>query len=293
MLDFSLFHRPLILAASAVLAIIIISLVGFYSAIRPAKITSSLTPHDLGLAFEDVDLKTTDGLTLTGWFIPHPDASAPAIILLHGYPADKGNILPAMAWLSQHYHLLLFDFRYLGQSQGHYSTVGARETADLAAAIDWLTARGHTHLGVWGFSLGGAVALMAAPMPPAVKAIIAEESYANLSDMTLQLYPLPLVRYPLAWLTRFWGLIFLGINSQAVSPERAATKIDIPILIIHSFADKVIPITHGQRLRQALRHNPRAEFWFRDDLGHGQLDDSHHQRVETFFAQHLTATIEQ
>ncbi len=292
MFDLSLFQRPLIIAASAVLALIIISLGGFYSAIRPAKITSSLTPHDLGLAFEDVDLKTADGLTLAGWFIPHQDKSAPAIILLHGYPADKGNILPALAWLSQHYHLLLFDFRYLGQSQGNYSTVGARETADLAAAVDWLKARGHTHLGVWGFSLGGAVALMAAPELPAVKAIIAEDSYANLSDMTLQLYPLPLMRHPLAWLTRLWGLVFLGINSQAVSPERAATKIDMPILIIHSVADQVIPITHGQRLRQALRHNPRAEFWFPDDLGHGQLDANHRQRVDSFFDRHLTATIE-
>ena len=50
--------------------LIIISLWGFYSSIRPPKIISSLTPRDLKMNYEDVSFKTADGLTLWGWYIP-------------------------------------------------------------------------------------------------------------------------------------------------------------------------------------------------------------------------------
>ena len=50
--------------------LIIISLWGFYSSIRPPKIISSITPRDLKMDYEDVSFKTADGLTLRGWYIP-------------------------------------------------------------------------------------------------------------------------------------------------------------------------------------------------------------------------------
>ena len=39
------------------------------------------------------------------------------MILLHGYPADKGNILPVLAFLHADFNLLLFDFRYLEKAK--------------------------------------------------------------------------------------------------------------------------------------------------------------------------------
>ena len=53
--------------------LIIISLWGFYSSIRPPKIISSITPRDLKMNYEDVSFKTADGLTLRGWYIPAPN----------------------------------------------------------------------------------------------------------------------------------------------------------------------------------------------------------------------------
>jgi len=92
---------------------------------------SSITPRNLNMPYEQVSFTTADGLSLRGWFILSGKRAAKTLILLHGYPADKGNILPALAFLHADFNLLLFDFRYLGESDGSYSTAGAKEVEDL------------------------------------------------------------------------------------------------------------------------------------------------------------------
>jgi dipeptidyl aminopeptidase/acylaminoacyl peptidase len=260
---------------------------GLYISVRPPKIVSSITPENLGLMYEEVSFKTEDGVTLRGWFIPNEQASAKTIIALHGYPADKGNILPIVAFLTRKYNLLLFDFRYLGASGGGYSTIGADETRDLRSAIAYLKLRGVTEVGVWGFSMGAAVALMAAPGLPEVKAMVAESSYARLDLMAPVLFQIPVLRYPLAWLTALWARVFLGISLKHVSPYDNARSLNVPVLISHSKADRTIPFEHASMLQEALKNNRRAEFWFYEDLYHGQLPPDYQQRVAGFFAVNL------
>jgi len=167
------------------------SLWGFYISIRPPRIVSSLTPKLLQLDYENVWFKTSDGLTLSGWFIPGKAATKKTLILLHGYPADKGDILPALSFLQKNYNLFLFDFRYLGESEGKYSTAGAKEVNDLLAAIQFLKTKGIEEVGVWGFSMGGAVALMSIKKAPEIKAVVSEASYASLAQMAAELFKIP------------------------------------------------------------------------------------------------------
>ena len=138
-----------------------------------------------------MSFKTADGLTLRGWYIPCAKETQKTLILLHGYPADKGNILPALAFLHEDFNLLLFDFRYLGKSEGSYSTAGAKEVEDLLAAIQFLKSRGVKEVGVWGFSMGGAVALMAIEKASEIRAVISESSYASLAAMAFELLENP------------------------------------------------------------------------------------------------------
>ncbi|MCH8748602.1 alpha/beta fold hydrolase, partial [Patescibacteria group bacterium] len=273
----NLLARSLPLLLAVVAGLVLLSLWGFYSSIRPPRLTSPVTPRDFGLDYDDINLTTKDGLRLAGWFIPNQETDK-TIILLHGYPADKGNILPAMAFLAQHYNLLLFDFRYHGASAGAYTTIGAKETADLSAAIEWLQRQGYHKIGLWGFSLGGAVALMTASDYPTVKAVISEASYANLNLMVPALYPLPGLRYPLAALTRLWGKIFLGLDSKAVSPAASAQQLTIPVLIIHSKNDTTITFNHAQLIKASLANNQQAQFWFADNLIHGQFSQEYDRR---------------
>lgn len=264
-----------------VLFLLLSSLWGFYISIKPLKIVSTITPKDLGLAYEQATFTTKDNLTLSGWFVPSENAKAKTIILLHGYPADKGDILSALAFLHEKYNLFLFDFRYFGQSQGSYSTAGAKETVDLSAAIQYLKMRGIDEVGVWGFSMGGAVALMTAPQAPEIKAIVSESSYARLDLMTNELYRIPLLKYPLVKLTLLWTKLFLGINAREASPMESVKNLNIPILLIHSTNDEVIPFRHAELLQEALKNNPKTEFWFQENLVHGQLAPLENQRLLT------------
>ena len=269
------------------LFLIIASLWGFYTSVRPPKIVSAITPLNLGMSYQDVAFTTSDGLTLSGWYIPRRTATKETLILLHGYPADKGNILPLLSFLHEDYNLFLFDFRYLGKSEGSYSTAGAKEVEDLLAAIRFLKSRGVEEVGVWGFSMGGAVALMAIEKAPEIRAVAAESSYASLAQMALQLFRIPVLNYPLAVLVGVWAKLFLGIDLRDVSPVQSIRQTEIPILLIHSSGDAVIPFSHAESLRAALAGNPHAEFWFKDGYAHGQLGEDYQTRIKAFFGKYL------
>lgn len=268
--------------------LLLTSLWGFYLSIKPPKIISDLKPSDFQLDYEAITFKTEDDLSLSGWFIPHERRSeVKTIILLHGYPADKGDILPIVKFLHHDYNLFLFDFRYLGESEGSYSTAGAKETKDLSAAVQYLKTRGVNEVGVWGFSMGGAVALMTAPETPEIKAIISESSYAHLNWMAYDLYHVPLLRYPLGWLTGLWAKPLLGLNIGKVAPAESAKSLTIPILLIHSVQDQVISFKNALEIQKSIENNPKAEFWFQEDLAHGHLSEDYQKRVLDFFERNL------
>ena len=267
--------------------IFVISLWGFYISIRPPKIISSITPRTYNMQYENVSFRTADGIMLRGWHVPSGKETDKTLILLHGYPADKGDILPALAFLQKDFNLLLFDFRYLGESEGSYSTAGAKEVEDLLAAVLFLKTRGITEVGVWGFSMGGAVALMATERAPEIRAVVAESSYASLGEMALLLFRIPVVKYPIAYLIGLWSKLFLGIDLRDASPAERIRNSAIPILITHSSADAVIPFSQAKSLQQALVNNPRAEFWFSEEFAHGQLHGDYRKRLETFFRTNL------
>lgn len=263
--------------------VMLLSLWIFYLTIRPFRMTTSLTPADFGLTFEPVSFKTEDNVLIRGWFIPAAVVGAKTIILLHGYPADKGDILPSRLFLHKHYHLLFIDFRYLGESGGHYSTVGKKEILDLRAALDFLAGRGIHEVGVWGFSMGGAVALLTAPDAPGIRALIAESAYARLDWMAGDYYPIPLFNQVIGRLLQLWGRLFLRINIYAVQPAASLPLLKIPVLLIYSKKDQVVPWKHARWMQKMAGQSPNIDFIVSEDGLHGQPVDDYRERVLGFF----------
>src|SRR5262249_15374126 len=153
-----------ILVAATVLVggFVLLSLVSFWLAVRPPRIAVPFRPEEFRLAVEDVTVTGADGVKPAGWLAARP--GAPALVLLHGYPAEKADLLPLAAALAPRFTVLLLDQRYFGASGGRATTIGFRERGDLRRAIDFLAARGFTEGGGFGLSLGGAGALLA-PAP--------------------------------------------------------------------------------------------------------------------------------
>lgn len=276
-------HYAIKLILITLVFVTLLSLWVFYLAIRPIRIISTTTPADFGLEFEHVSFQTADNITINGWFIPNKNPHAQTIILMHGYPADKGDILPSRIFLHQKYHLLFFDFRYLGESGGHYSTVGKDEVMDLQAAIQFLHKRNIHEVGVWGLSMGGAVALMAAQTAPEVKAIVAESPYARLDWMADVHYPIPGLDYFIGQYLRLWGKLFFKVDISTIQPARSASELKIPILLLFSKGDRVIRYQHAELMQETLKDKPNARIIIQEDAPHGALPNDYQQLITDFF----------
>ncbi|HTM67795.1 MAG TPA: alpha/beta fold hydrolase [Candidatus Binatia bacterium] len=261
--------------------------IGIFQMARPDKVASARTPKDLGIAYQDVALRTADGVDLAGWFVPAAEPSGAAVLALHGYPADKGDILPRVAFLAKKYDVLLIDFRSFGGSGGAYTTMGPKEVADAEAGVAWLRAKGERRVGVYGFSMGGAVALMTLGRPSPPDAVVAEASYANLR---------PVIEEPYRYLGPLRGLCVEatalaarldGIDIDRQAPEAAVAGTKRPVLLVHAKDDAVVPFSHAEALQRALRDDPAAETWFPERAGHGEPSTEFPARVQDFFDRNL------
>lgn len=270
---------------------ILVSLLSLFLVVRPPRIRSTATPAQFALPYEPLTLTAADGTSLAAWLISRggpTERLAPAILLLHGYPADKGDLLPIARTLADEFDLLLLDLRYFGQSAGRYTTLGAKERLDVRAALDLLAARGYGPIGVFGFSLGGVVGILAAAQDPRIRAIVAYAPYADLTLLGQESYRhLWVLATPLVALMKLWTRWLLGLDADTLAPHRAAGRLRIPVLIVHGQQDDQIPIRHARIYQQALGQNPHAAFYFPERLFHGDLPPDFTQQVRTFFRRHL------
>ena len=196
--------KLVVYAAIATGVFVTLSLVSFWLAVRPPRMTIPLAPADFKLEVEEVTIPTDDGLRLSAWFIARP--GTPAIVLLHGYPAEKADMLPLAAALARRFTVLLVDLRYFGRSEGRVTTLGFMERGDLRRVVDVLAARGFDRVGVFGFSLGGAIAITAAAEEPRIGAVAAYSPFADLRALAYELYAwMGPLRYPFVGLMRLWA----------------------------------------------------------------------------------------
>ncbi|PIY95684.1 MAG: hypothetical protein COY66_06165 [Candidatus Kerfeldbacteria bacterium CG_4_10_14_0_8_um_filter_42_10] len=272
---------------------LVVSFFAFYTSIRPKKIIGSVTPESFGYQYQAVSFKTEDGLNLKGWFVPSKTSPAGTIIVLHGYPAEKGDVLTWALFLHDRYNLLFFDFRYFGESEGSYTTIGWKEQKDLQAAVSYLKTRSDVDpqkIGVMGFSLGGAVAIMGAGNIPEVKAVVADSPYATLDDLADMLFRrFSILKKPLIWSAKQWSKLFLKFDFSQVSPLAAARNSATPLLLIHGDQDRQIPLEQSKKIFEAAK-GP-VELWQVNGADHGgayfQNKEIYESKVLGFFEKYL------
>jgi pimeloyl-ACP methyl ester carboxylesterase len=275
-------------AAVLVVVLLLASLASFWLAVRPPRLAIPFGPADYRLAVENVTIHAEDGVRLAGWFAPRP--GAPAIVLLHGYPAEKADLLPLATALAPEFATLLVDQRYFGDSDGRATTLGFRERGDLKRMLDFLDSRGTSAVGVFGFSFGGAVALLTAAEDPRIRALVAYAPFADLRALGHELYGwMWLARYPFVEAMLLWSRLLLGADISRPRPLDAAARLAVPILLVHSHQDEQISFRHAERLRGALASNARAEFEFVERGRHGELPPGFERRLAAFFRRTLVS----
>ena len=279
-------HNTFIIILITLGFILLFSFLNFLLSIHPPRYTTVITPKDLSLNYESISFTTQDNLLIKGWFIPN-NKTDKVLIILHGYPFDKGNIMQATYFLADHFNLLYFDFRYFGESQGKYTSVGYHEQKDLKAAVAFLKQRNFTKIGSLGFSLGAATILMT--NSPQIKAIVADSSYANIDKMIKRTYFIfpSITKMPFIWLTKLYAFISLRINTSKISPLKEIPNIQAPILLIHATEDTQIPVENSKLLYEASNKNTTELLLIKGDHGASISNPEYEKRIIEFFNRNL------
>lgn len=214
-----------------------------------------ITPDRLNLDFEDVYLDTADGETLHGWWLPAltDEPAKGTIYYLHGNAQNVSAHILNVAWLpEQGYNVFTIDYRGYGQSTGAPDIEGALH--DVETGLRWLTHQEHTEdrpLYLLGQSLGGALGIALASEwtqrneQPALDGIILDGTFSGFRyiareklDQFWLTWPF---RYPLSW----------TIPDDYEGTDRIADLSPVPVMVIHSVRDGIIPFEHGVRLYEA------------------------------------------
>ncbi|MCC6460988.1 MAG: alpha/beta fold hydrolase [Saprospiraceae bacterium] len=244
---------------TGIVAILLLVVLGFlyqaapYMILTPRKFNLAQTPADWGLPFEKITIPTADSLQLNGYWIHQPgDTGKTTIVLLHGVGGCKEHWLPTATWLwQQGYETVLMDARAHGESEGAYCTYGYFEKKDVATVAAWLNNQHPgVSLGVWGNSMGGAIALQALATVPQLRFGIVESTFADFRTIVFD-YQRHRLKIPWRWFADS-GIAraaeMAHFEPDSIQPAESARHIRQPVLLAHGDADTRIRVDYGRQI---------------------------------------------
>lgn len=189
---------------------------------------------ELGAGVEDATLGTADGVTLRGWYAPSRNGAA--VVFVHGLGGDRTQLLrPAARLAALGYGVLVFDLRAHGASDGRLTSLGAREDADVRAAVDFVAARPDVRpnrLAAVGYSIGGMALGREAAGDPRVAAVVLAGSFRSLRAMVHLHEPGARGHVTL------WTLRVVGVDERRVRPDEALCRLaPRPVLFVYGTED--------------------------------------------------------
>lgn len=233
----------------------------------------SATPQDIGLPYENIELRTEDGVRLHGWYIPAAQARG-TLLFFHG---NAGNISHRLDSIRIFHDLglsvLIFDYRGYGQSEGRPDEEGTHR--DAQAAWRHLTeGRGmaSSRIVLFGRSMGAAIAAwLATQEQPG--ALIVESAFTSVPDMAAELY---------------WWLPARRLSRFKYATRDYVAQARCPVLVVHSPEDEIIPFHHGEAVFAAARE-PKDLLRLRGGHNDGFMTSGglYSNGLDVFLARHL------
>uniref|UniRef100_A0A803MGA2 AB hydrolase-1 domain-containing protein n=1 Tax=Chenopodium quinoa TaxID=63459 RepID=A0A803MGA2_CHEQI len=211
-----------------------------------------ITPARLRLLYEDVWLRSSDGVKLHAWFIKLlPDCR------------DIAHRLEMVRIMIQKLqcNVFMLSYRGYGASDGSPSQHGI--TKDAQAALDHLMQRTDidtSQIVVFGRSLGGAVGtVLAKNNPDKVSALILENTFTSILDMAGVL--LPFLKWFIGGSTGKGPKILNCVVRSPWSTIDVIGQVKQPILFISGLQDEMVPPIHMKMLyAKAAAHNKHCFF---------------------------------
>ena len=222
----------------------------------------------------EVSVRSFDGLTLRGQWVPAENAMA-TIILFHGY---RSHHLQDFAEIYDYYrslglNLLLVRQRSQGKSEGKYITFGVKERRDV---LSWIDFHNRTHgvdnVYLGGMSMGASTVLFAAgeELPPNVRGITADCGFSSPAEILSHIIKKDFRLPPklVLPLMEVWARVLGGFSFYECNSRDTLSRAKVPILFIHGKADEFVPFWMSEVGYAACASE--KEIHLIDDAGHGR-----------------------
>ncbi len=237
-----------------------------YSPIKPIRIKSELMNkfNDKEMLIKDLNPKkmqflTKDSLILKAYYIQTEQTQKKGtIILLHGISDCKESLLNIAIFFNKiGYNTLLPDMRAHGESEGKYCTFGYYEKFDIKVMIDSLIKLDTIkNIGIWGNSLGGAIAIQAMGIDKRIKFGIIESTFDKLKNVILEYSADMFLGLKINWLVEIIleeSNRIANFDYSSVLPVESSRNITQPILFFHGDKDDKIPIEFNRKNFNAVK----------------------------------------
>jgi pimeloyl-ACP methyl ester carboxylesterase len=292
-----------VLVTFLLIATIILFIVGPTILLQPRRRTAEfyrqlklpVTPSDLQLPYEEINVIVEGGLKLNSWLVKAAGPARGTVVYLHGVADCKiDGIRFAKLMHDEHYNVFLYDARRHGQSGGRFCTYGYYEKHDVVKIIDYLVSRGDIALGkigLFGTSMGAAVALQAAAIDRRIAAVVAENSFATLRSI-FDDYQKRMIQLPFHYLRNVVIVrseLLAKFKASDVSPLEAVRAVRIPVLVIYGTDDRLIKHTYSVSLYEHA--NQPKELFPIENASHNNAWSvagvEYEKKILGFFGRHL------
>jgi len=235
--------------------------------------SANRAPVALGLNYESVSFKSSDSITLRGWFFPADTPQSPAILYAPSTANDQRSGLSLVKPLhAAGYSVLLFSYRGYGKSDGDPLgfSYGARESLDVDAAVSYLhDIQGAPAIGAIGHSAGAVAIILSAARNLQIDAVVAASPYNSVEEIWTTNRPKAMPT-PIFDFVMRTSELRKGFERSQVRPVDVISQIaPRPILIIHGMDDR--RITEEQALALVSQAGQPKELWLMSGLSHAEV----------------------
>jgi len=242
---------------------------------------------DIDPRLRAVSLRTASGTRVQAWYLPA--ANGAVIVFAHGARAQGLDFAPEALGLGRAgYGALLVDMPGCGSSGGDESW-GRDSQSALSAAVDFAAAQDDARIGVFGFSLGSAVAARVASADPRIAAVVLAGVFPDEREQLEYEYRAwgPVTALPAVYAFEREGLAFDELRTADVI-ARIAPR---PILLMQGANDGVASPAMARTL-YAMAGEPK-ELELIPGAGHGDYwrvaGQAYVDRLRRFFDRALPA----
>ncbi|MFI5250575.1 MAG: alpha/beta hydrolase [Gemmatimonadales bacterium] len=256
-------RRVLELVLAAVFTVLVVVPVGM--AILVTHVARAPVPGaNLGAAYRTATFTTSDGLRLSGWYVPSRNGAAVIVS-----PGRSAQVQEHARMLIRHgYGVLVFDRRGEGQSEGDRNMYEWSGDKDLIAAVTFLRRQPdirHGEIGGLGLSVGGEMLLQTAAETTGLKAVASEGAGRRSLREHVHIPGLGTVqRWLTPWVVQTGALMVMSNTAPPPDLAQLVSRISPrPILLIralHGLDDESLNRVYYAHARQpaALWEVPRG-----------------------------------